>query len=77
MAFTWKINDDVTFNIRANDRILDQPTVAPVLLGQGWGENAGTHSEGQAVYGLKRVASTYPGASAFTLPSTITPRCVA
>ena len=70
LALTWKINDDVTFNIRANDRMLDQPTVAPVLLGQGWGQNAGTHSESQAVYGLKRVASTYPGAQAFTLPST-------
>ena len=44
LALTWKINDDVTFNIRANDRMLDQPTVAPVLLNQGWGSNAGTHS---------------------------------
>jgi len=70
LAFTWNLTDDITWNIRANDRDLDQPTVAPVLLDQGWGQNAGTHSESQAVYGLKRVSSTYPGAQAFTLPST-------
>ena len=70
MAFTWNINDDITWNIRANDRMLDQPTVAPVLLDQGWGPNRGTHSEGQAVYGIKRVSSTYPGAYAFTHPTT-------
>ena len=69
LAFTWNINDDVSWNIRANDRMLDQPTVAPVLLDQGWGANRGTHSEGQQVYGIKQVASSYPGATKFTHPT--------
>ena len=69
-VFTVKINDDITWNIRANDRMLDQPTLAPVLLDQGWGPNRGTHSEDQAVYGIKKVSSTYPGAYAFTHPTT-------
>ena len=70
LSFTWKISDEISWNIRANDRMLDQPTVAPILLDQGWGPNRGTHSENQAVYGIKQVASTYPGATQFVHPTT-------
>ncbi len=70
LSFTWNITDEVTWNIRGNDRLADLTTNAPILLDQGWGPNRGTHSEGQQVYGLKQVSSTYPGATAFTHPIT-------
>ena len=69
-SLQWNINDDVTFNIRANDRLVDQPTVAPILLDQGWGPYRGTHGPDNAVYGIKKVSASYPGAYAYTHPTT-------
>ena len=69
-SLQWNINDDITFNIRANDRLVDQPTVAPILLDQGWGPYRGTHGTQNAVYGIKRVSASYPGAYAYTHPTT-------
>ncbi len=69
-SLQWNITDDITFNIRGNDRLVDQPTVAPVLLDQGWGPYRGTHGPENAVYGIKRVSASYPGAYAYTHPTT-------
>ena len=69
-SLQWNINDDITFNIRANDRLVDQPTTAPILLDQGWGPYRGTHGPENAVYGIKRVSASYPGAYAYTHPTT-------
>ena len=70
LSFTWNIQDDLTLDFRGNDRSLNQPNSAPVLLDQGWGPNRGTHSENQMVYGIKQVSSTYADATAFTHPVT-------
>ena len=69
-SLQWNITDDITFNIRGNDRLVDQPTVAPILLDQGWGPYRGTHGPENAVYGIKRVSASYPGAYAYTHPTT-------
>jgi outer membrane receptor protein involved in Fe transport len=70
LSLLWKVTDDITFNIRGNQRLLDTVGQSPIILTQGWGNNRGTDSADQAVYGVKRVGESYLGAQAFTHPTT-------
>jgi outer membrane receptor protein involved in Fe transport len=70
ISFLWNVTDDITFNIRGNERLLDNVDQSAVLINQGWGKNRGTNSTDQAVYGIKRVGAAYPGAQSFTHPTT-------
>jgi len=70
LSLQWNPTDDITFNIRGNERSLDTVGQSPVVLNQGWGTSRGTHSEDQALFGIKRVSSTYSGAQSFTHPTT-------
>ena len=72
MTFTllWNINDDMSFQVRANDRLSDRIINANVLLTEGYGPNRGTRNTSDAVYGLRGATATTPGAVAFTNPVT-------
>ena len=72
MTFTllWNINDDMSFQVRANDRLSDRIINANVLLTEGYGPNRGTRNTSDAVYGLRGATATTPGAVAFTNPIT-------
>ena len=72
MTFTllWNINDDMSFQVRANDRLSDRIINANVLLTEGYGPNRGTRNTSDAVYGLRGATATTPGAVAFTNPLT-------
>ena len=67
LTFTllWNINDDMSFQIRANDRLSDRIINNTVLLTEGYGPNRGTRNTTDAVYGLRK-ATHNPGAVAFT-----------
>ena len=72
MTFTllWNINDDMSFQVRANDRLSDRIINANVLLTEGYGPNRGTRNTTDPVYGLRGATATTPGAVAFTNPIT-------
>jgi len=72
LTFTllWNINDDMSFQIRANDRLSDRVINNSVLLTEGYGTNRGTRNTTDAVYGLRGATATTPGAVAFTNPIT-------
>ena len=72
LTFTllWNINDDMSFQIRANDRLSDRIINNNVLLTEGYGPNRGTRNTTDAVYGLRKATATTPGAVAFTNPLT-------
>ena len=72
MTFTllWNINDDMSFQIRANDRMSDRIINNNVLLTEGYADNRGTRNTKDAVYGLRKATATTPGAVAFTNPIT-------
>ena len=70
ITFLWNINDDMSFQIRANDRLSDRKIPAQYLVNEGYGSNRGTINTKDKIWGIKKVASTYPGAMAFTNPIT-------
>ena len=72
MTFTllWNINDDMSFQIRANDRMSDRIINNNVLLTEGYADNRGTRNTKDAVYGLRKATATTPGAVSFTNPIT-------
>ena len=72
LTFTvlWNINDDMSLQIRANDRLSDRVINNNVLLTEGYGPNRGTRNTTDAVYGLRGATASTPGAVAFTNPIT-------
>jgi outer membrane receptor protein involved in Fe transport len=65
MTLLWNINDDMNFQIRANDRISDRVINSRVILNEGYGQFRGQRDTTNPVYGLRRVSSTTPGAIRF------------
>ncbi len=72
MTFTllWNINDDMSFQVRANDRMSDRIINNNVLLTEGYADNRGTRNTKDAVYGLRKATASTPGAVSFTNPIT-------
>ncbi|MFL2701699.1 MAG: TonB-dependent receptor [Gammaproteobacteria bacterium] len=66
MTLLWNITDDMSFQIRANDRLADRVIGQSVLLNEGYGNNRGSRDTANAVYGLRPVAEGTPGAMMFT-----------
>ena len=66
----WNIDDDMSFQIRANDRLSDRIVNANVLLTEGYGPNRGRRNTTDPVYGLRAATASTPGAVAFTNPIT-------
>ena len=63
-------NDDIEFQIRANDRLVDNIIPSRVLLNSGAGGLRGTQDTTSLVRGLRRATATTPGAIQFTNPNT-------
>jgi outer membrane receptor protein involved in Fe transport len=72
LTFTllWNINDDMSFQVRANDRLSDRIIGNNVLLTEGYADNRGQRNTTDPVYGLRAATATTPGAVAFTNPIT-------
>jgi len=70
LTLLWNINDDMSFQIRANDRLSDRIINNNVLLTEGYGPNRGMRNTNDAVYGIRKATATTPGAVAFTNPIT-------
>ena len=68
MTLLWNINDEMSFQIRANDRISDRIIGSGVLLNEGYANNRGTRNTTDAVYGLRKATATTPGAVKFVNP---------
>ncbi len=66
MTLLWNINDDMSFQFRANDRLADRVIGQSVLLNEGYGNKRGMRDTTNAVYGLRPVAEGTPGAMMFT-----------
>ena len=62
LTFTllWNINDEMSFQIRANDRLSDRIINNNVLLTEGYGPNRGTRNTTDAVYGLSLIHISEP-----------------
>jgi len=60
LSLQWNPTDDITFNIRGNERSLDTVGQSPVVLNQGWGTSRGTHSEDQALFGTLNTMQMAP-----------------
>lgn len=70
LALTWVVTDDITWNVRFNDRESDRLMGRPVLINEGIGADRGTPSTNLPVLGLRRVDAGTPGAMPFTNPLT-------
>lgn len=68
LTLLWNINDDMSFQVRANDRLSDRKIPAQYLVNEGYGPNRGTINTKDKVWGLKAVTANYPGAVKFTNP---------
>ena len=66
MTLLWNINDDMSFQIRANDRLSDRIIGNRVLVTEGYGDNRGERNTVDPVYGLRAVTANTPGAVKFT-----------
>ncbi len=66
----WNINDDMSLQVRLNDRLSDRTINTRVLLTEGYGPNRGTRNTKDPLYGLRKATATTPGAVAFTNPIT-------
>ncbi|HKI75437.1 MAG TPA: TonB-dependent receptor [Pseudomonadales bacterium] len=69
LALTWDVTDNITFKTRANDRLSNRVIQSPVLMNEGPTPIRHQPSTGVYVFGLHPVASTDPGAMAFTDPA--------
>ena len=65
LTLLWNINDDMSFQIRANDRLSDRIIGANILLTEGYGPNRGTRNTTDAVYGVRKVDENHPDAIQF------------
>ena len=70
LTLLWNINDDMSFQVRANDRLSDRIIGNNILLSEGYGPNRGKRNTTDAVYGLRAATATTPGAVSFTNPLT-------
>lgn len=70
LTLLWNINEDMSFQIRGNDRLSDRVIPQSILITEGYGANRGTRNRTDAVYGLRSATATTPGAIAFTHPIT-------
>jgi outer membrane receptor protein involved in Fe transport len=70
MTLLWNINEDMSFQIRANDRISDRFIPTGSLITEGYGPNRGTRNRTDAVYGIRPATATTPGAVKFVHPIT-------
>jgi outer membrane receptor protein involved in Fe transport len=70
LTLLWNINDDMSFQIRGNDRLSDRVIPQANLITEGYGANRGTRNRTDAVYGLRSATATTPGAISFTHPIT-------
>ena len=66
MTLLWNIRDDMSFQIRANDRIADRIINSRVLLNECYGSFRGSRDTANAVYGLRKATEDTPGAIKFT-----------
>ncbi len=66
MTLLWNINDDMSLQVRANDRLSDRIIGNRILLTEGYGANRGTRNTTDPVYGLRAVTADTPGAMKFT-----------
>ena len=70
LTLLWNINEDMSFQIRANDRVSDRLIGTGILITEGYGPNRGTRNRTDAVYGLRPATASTPGAVMFTHPIT-------
>ena len=70
LTLLWNINEDMSFQIRANDRVSDRIIGSNILINEGYGPNRGTRNTTDAVYGLRPATATTPGAVQFVHPRT-------
>jgi outer membrane receptor protein involved in Fe transport len=66
LTLLWNINDDMSFQVRANDRLSDRVIGANILLTEGYGPNRGMRNTTDAVYGVRKVDENHPNAIQFT-----------
>ena len=66
MTLLWNINDDMSLQVRANDRLSDRIIGNRILVTEGYGANRGTRNTTDPVYGLRAVTAYTPGAMKFT-----------
>ena len=66
MTLLWNINDDMSLQFRANDRLSDRIIGNRILLTEGYGDNRGQRNTTDPVYGLRAVTASTPGAIQFT-----------
>lgn len=68
IAFTWNINDNLSWMVRANDRESDRIIGRSTIISEGAAPVRGIADTSLPVYGLREVAATDPGAMQFTNP---------
>ena len=66
LTLLWNINDDMSFQIRANDRLSDRIIGANVIMDMGYGASRGQLNTTDLIYGIRQVDSTHPNAIKFT-----------
>ena len=67
LTLLWNINDDMSFQVRANDRMSDRIINSNVLLTEGYANNRGQRNTTDPVYGLRAATATTPGAVALLI----------
>lgn len=70
VALLWDIVEDITFNVRYNDRKSDRQRGTDVFLTEGSAADRDVLSNDRYVLGLREVDATTPGALAFENPLT-------
>jgi len=70
ITLLWTPNDDIEFQIRANNRYVDNVIGQRVILNAGAGSARGSIDTQNMVRGIRRVTASTPGAMSFTNPKT-------
>ena len=65
LTLLWNINDDMSFQIRANDRLSDRIIGANVIMDMGYGASRGQLNTKDLIYGLRQVDENHPDAIRF------------
>ena len=66
LTLLWNINDDMSFQIRANDRLSDRIIGANVIMDMGYGASRGQLNTKDLIYGIRKVDADHPNAIQFT-----------